>query len=54
MSDGKLSNGDLLDYYGFVLGKNDEDSIEVGVGLDPADKLYSNKKSLLRQKGIRE
>ncbi len=49
-----MSNTDLLDYYGFTITKNDQDYIELGVGLNTDDKLYGNKIKLLRQRKITE
>jgi len=53
VNDGLLGNRDLLEFFGFILDKNNENYMEVGVSLDKDDKLYANKKKKLQEKGLK-
>jgi len=43
-----------LEFFGFVLDKNDENYLQVGVSLDHEDRLYGNKKEKLHKKGLKD
>jgi len=51
--EGKLRNKDLLENYGFVLEKNEHNSLDVGVGLEEGEQLYGNKKELFHEIGFK-
>jgi len=53
LSERRLSNRDLLKFFGFVLERNHAESFPVGVGLDKDDRLYGNKKETLHRRGLR-
>jgi len=50
----KLTNRQTLEFFGFVLEKGGDTTIEVGVALDPSEKLFNNKRIKLEEKGLSE
>eukprot|EP01119_Soliformovum_irregulare_P011847 TRINITY_DN3013_c0_g1_i1.p1 TRINITY_DN3013_c0_g1~~TRINITY_DN3013_c0_g1_i1.p1 ORF type:complete len:482 (+),score=159.95 TRINITY_DN3013_c0_g1_i1:54-1499(+) len=50
----QLTNRQLLEFFGFVLEKGGDTTIDVAVGLDPAEQLYNPKRLKLKERGISE